>query len=85
MQGVIADLRTQLKASIASHETMQSQSAALTELQHQMHHMAKLHPELTRQAGIIGSLKTQILASAEHHRQLICQVWSHDRLRFCIP
>ena len=73
---MLEDLRAQLKASMVSHETMQSQSAALAELQHQMHTMAKLQQELMTQAQVIGSLKTQIGASAEQHRQLICQVCS---------
>lgn len=80
LQGVLEDLRAQLKASMVSHETMQSQSAALAELQHQMHTMAKLQQELMTQARVIGSLKTQIGASAEQHRQLICQVCSQGLL-----
>lgn len=79
VQGVILDLRTQLKTSIASHETMQSHSAALTDLQHQMHDMAKPQQELMRQAGDIGSLKSQLDASAERHRRLTFQVWSHSQ------
>ena len=70
------DLRAQLKASIASHETVQSQAAALTELERQMHNMAELQQELMRQAGVIGSLETQIDAGVERHRQLMRQVLS---------
>lgn len=75
MLGVIKDLRTQLSVSITSHDMLQSQSTALTELQNQMHNIAQLQPELLRQAGDIGSLKSQIGASAERHTQLICQVF----------
>ena len=74
LSGVIADLRAQLKASIASHETMQTQSIALSQLQKQMKSVAKLQQEHSKQARDIGSLKSQISASAERHRQLICQV-----------